>query len=234
MRLCSTWWWYKPMKITISLSLSLSRKRVTASQRQPNRGVTRSWAQLVPNHLFSCSTYQTRHPWTCQSSCSRTGSTCSPNLLPGHPISPFSPSLGWHWLEFPQQRSREVGKSGEVSWLQTRPYLIFCRLQLIPWSSNGRLLCRGAEPKPCQGGGIWKVSVVVCNILSFYLPPCFLKRRKVHAKTIFKANCKAKHWQLRPNSGCPSNHTSALLCECPVIHFWTAGTWASFPSSCRG
>lgn len=48
---------------------------------------------------------------------------------------------------------------------------------------------------------------------------------------MFKANCKAKHWQLRPNSGCPSNHTSALLCECPVIHFRTARTSSSFPSS---
>ena len=60
------------------------------------------------------------------------GATCSPNLLPGHPISLSSPSLGWHLLQFPQQCSWEMGKSGEVFWLQTRLYLIFCRLQLIP------------------------------------------------------------------------------------------------------
>lgn len=84
----------------------------------------------------------------------RQGATCSPSLLPGHPISPSSPCLGWNWLEFPQQCSWEMGKRGEVSWLQTRLYLIFCRLQLVPWSCNGRLLCRGAEAKP-PGREVW-------------------------------------------------------------------------------
>lgn len=50
-----------------------------------------------------------------------------------------------------------------------------------------------AEAKPCQGDTIWKASAVVCNILSFYLFPPLQKRRKVHTKTMFKANCKAKH-----------------------------------------
>jgi len=127
---------------------------VTVSRHQPDRGVTRSWAQLVPNHLHSCCTDWPRHRRSCRSSGSRTGSTCPPSLLPGRCISPSSPSLGWHWLEFPQQCSWEMGKSGEVSWLQVGRYRIFCRLQLVPWSSTGRLQCTGAEIKPCQGGVI--------------------------------------------------------------------------------
>lgn len=162
-----TWWWYKAMKVTISFSLS--RKRVTVSQHQWDRvsqGAELRWYQIT-------STLAARTelgPWTFQSSCSRMAIVCFPSLLPGHVLSPSSPSPGWHWLEFHQQCIWEMEKSDEVSWLQTRPYLIFCRLQLIPRSSNGWLLCRGEKAKSCQGGVIWKASVVVCNIFSFHFP----------------------------------------------------------------
>lgn len=136
------WWWYKPVKVTISLSLSLCRKRVVASH-QPDRGVTRSWTQPVPYHLCSCSTYHTRHPWTCQGRISLPppwtavagwGATCSPKLLPW--ISNFLfrsfPRLALAGIS-PAKWGNEEKWGGLLATKQTAPYFLqtpACTLKL--------------------------------------------------------------------------------------------------------
>lgn len=130
------------MKVSVSLSWSFSRQWVTVSQQQPNRSVR--GAELSRDQTTS--TPAARAELDIHGPARAAGAGW---WAPALPISslciqfPFPTFLHWHQLEFPQKCSWEMGKICEVSnWLETRLDLIFCRLQLIPWSSKSRFLCR--------------------------------------------------------------------------------------------